>query len=171
MIVASGLVLATLTVLTGCNQFVSYKQPTSGAIARVRAMGNQPKMTTIDCSRSEEKPDGFLFWGNKKHDLGMPKPPGFSGEYTEYYAVAEKPLVINFADPQPMVAPGLRVVYTGPRCDSVVTRFVPKAGHDYEVRENAYGACKSGIFELVSNGTSGVRYLDVPPISGDVCPQ
>jgi hypothetical protein len=90
--------IVTLVFLTGCSVFRSYKEPTEGARARVRLIGNQPGMATYQCGDEEADPRGFAYYGGKRHDLHMPNPPKETGGLTEYYVVADKHLTVSFGD-------------------------------------------------------------------------
>lgn len=159
---ASLLTLATLTPLTGCSLLQSYKEPTDGARARVRLIGNQPAMATYQCGDEEANPRGFAYYGGKRHDLHMPNPPKETSDLTEYSVVADKHLTVTFADVSMIPPKGYQVRYSGPFCNQTSVAFIPKPGHDYEVRENGDRFCSASVRELVTSASGAVQYVPVP---------
>jgi hypothetical protein len=165
---ASLTTLTALTLLTGCGLLQSYKEPTEGARARVRLIGNQPGMATYQCGDDDANPRGFAYYGGKRHDLHMPNPPKETSDLTEYYVVANKHLTISFAGMSVIPPKGYQVHYSGPFCNHTAVTFIPEPGHDYEVRENGDNFCSASVRELVP-GTSGtVQYV---PVTATSCPK
>jgi hypothetical protein len=88
-----------LATLTGCEQLRSYKEPTTGARARVRIVGRQPLLYSHKtCDRDDMRTSGFAYFGNKRHDLHMPNPVSGNADATEYYVVADVNLTVSFRD-------------------------------------------------------------------------
>lgn len=167
--------LATIVLfaLGGCAQLRSYKEPTTGARARVRIVGNQPVLYSHKtCDRDDMRLEGFAYYGNKRHDLQMPYPIRESGDATEYYVAAGVNLTVTFRD-RGDIAPvpkGFTVVYrdSGERCSLTSVVFSPKAGHDYEVREHGGGFCSASVVELVPDASGPARYI---PVETSPCPE
>ncbi|RUL69439.1 hypothetical protein [Dyella choica] len=159
------LLLAMATGLAGCAQLISYKEPTEGPIARVRLIGNQPELYTTQCDGEDAKPKGFAYYGGKRHDLHMPNPPTETSDTTEYYVVADKHLAVSFGDPSLIPPKGYQVRYSGERCNYTQVVFIPKPGHDYEVRENGGGVCSASVVELMPITSGAVQYVPVAPTS------
>jgi len=157
-----------IMLLTGCSLLQSYKEPTEGDRARVRLIGNQPGMATCQCGDEEAKPRGFAYYGGKRHDLHMPNPPKETFDLTEYYVVADKHLTISFGDVSVIPPKGYQVRYSAPFCNNTAVTFIPKPGHDYEVRENGDGFCSASVKELVASASGTVQYV---PVAATSCPK
>lgn len=160
-----------LVGLAGCAQLRSYKEPTEGPRARVRIVGNQPLLYSHKtCDRDDMKLEGFAYFGNKRHELHMPYPLNEAPDATEYYVVAGVNLTVTFRDGGDIPAPkGYTVVYSGSvdRCSGASVIFVPKAGHDYEVREHGGGFCSAAVVELAPDASGAARYI---PVEASACP-
>lgn len=162
------LTLTALTLLTGCSLLQSYQEPTEGARARVRLIGNQPGMASYQCDGEEANPRGFAYYGGKRHDLHMPNPPEETSNLTEYYVVADKHLTVAFADMSLIPPKGYQVRYSGPFCNHTSVAFIPRPGHDYEVRENGNGFCSASVTELVTTASGTLQYV---PVAASPCPK
>lgn len=168
--------LATIIVaaLGGCAQLRSYKEPTTGARARVRIIGSQPILYSHKtCDRDDMRLEGFAYYGEKRHDLQMPYPLGESEHATEYYVTAGVNLTVTFRDVGEDIAPapkGFRIIYrdSGKRCDLTSVVFTPKSGHDYEVREHGGGFCSASVVELAPVASGPERYV---PVEASTCPK
>lgn len=162
-------VLVAMMSLGGCAAFRSYKEPDTGARARVRLVGNQPAMSSYQCGSEEGNQRGFAYYGNKRHDLHMPNPPEKVFAITEYYVEADKHLTVTFADPGLIAPKGYQVRYSGPACNYTSVTFIPKPGHDYEVREHGTSFCTAAVAELVPSASASVTY--VPVVVAPPCPK
>lgn len=165
---SSILSLVMLVLLTGCSVFQSYKEPTEGARARVRLIGNQPGLATYQCGDEEANPRGFAYYGGKRHDLHMPNPPKETSDLTEYYVVADKHLTVSFGDVSLIPPKGYQVRYSGQFCNYTTVAFIPKPGHDYEVREHGNGFCSAAVTELVPSASGTMQYV---PVAATPCPK
>lgn len=162
------LALSTLPLLVGCSLLQSYKEPTEGARARVRLIGNQPNMSTYQCDGEDANPSGFAYYGGKRRDLHMPNPPKETSDLTEYYVVADKHLSVSFGDVSMVPPKGYQVRYSGKFCSYTSVAFIPKPGHDYEVREHGDGFCAASVMELVPSASGTVQYV---PVAATPCPK
>lgn len=160
-----------LANLTGCEQLRSYNEPTTGARARVRIVGRQPLLYSHKtCDRDDMRTSGFAYFGNKRHDLHMPNPIGGNADATEYYVVADVNLTVSFRDGGDELGapPGYTIIHIGQKlCANTSVVFVPKAGHDYEVREHGGGFCSALVAELVPEASGEERYI---PVEVTKCP-
>ncbi|PXV53627.1 hypothetical protein SAMN04487785_11686 [Dyella jiangningensis] len=137
-----------------------YEEPTTGPRARLRVVGQAPRVYAADCPTSAAKPSGRLAdWGFGaklgKRSLGMPRQAPFGDDdYAEIYVPAESPVTITFG----MMQQSVGSMYSR-MCNSRVT-FTPQSGHDYEVRQGAGGFCIDGIGELTTT-PQGTRLTPV----------
>jgi hypothetical protein len=122
-------------------------------------------MGTYQCGDEQASPRGFAYYGTKRHDLHMPNPPKETSDLTEYYVVADKHLSISFGDVALIPPKGYQVRYSGNFCSSTTVTFIPKPGHDYEVREHGNGFCSAAVTELVPTATNTVQYVPVAATS------
>ena len=170
------MVMLTQVLLSGCfvkstikSELSAYAEPTDGALAHIRLIGSRnvkvyPNSTCAACTVSGSGyPAGPQMGGQRKRDLGMPKPGSMPKHFVEMAARADEPITASFSYYSELTIPG--AAGTGApstRRSSfcyVARSFVPQSGRNYEMTANwlSAGLCSVQVFEIVAEGAGYTR--------------
>ncbi|HET6553643.1 MAG TPA: hypothetical protein VFG49_08905 [Dyella sp.] len=159
-----GLAILAAGLSAGCSATKKisprYQEPTSGPRARIRVVGLTPRVYAAACPSGDAQPNGRLTdWGARhlgKRDLGIPKQFTLGDDdYAEVYVPAGGPITVTFGMTN-RAARGAYVEY----CANSRATFIPRDGYDYEVRQEVYGFCTTGVAE-VTRSSQGVQLTPV----------
>ena len=176
-------------LLPGCS-FVSntikselsaYSEPTDGELAHIRLIGsrNVKVYPNSPCASytvpGSGYPAGPQMGGQRKRDLGMPKPPSMPKHFVEIAARAGQPIAAGFAFYTESYMPGIAGTgMQGTRstasCYAAGT-FVPQAGQNYEATAIwNRGGCAIQVMRLVQDANGPVRRVPVSSLPAESCP-
>ena len=180
--------LTAVVTMVGCawvgntvkSELSAYAEPKEGELSYIRLIGSRnvkvyPGSLCANVNvPGSGYPAGPQMGGQRKRDLGMPKPAPMPKHYVEISARAHQPIAIAFSFYSESISPG--IAGTGApatRASSTcyaVGRFIPEAGKQYEVVSNGIRNCLVTIVELV-NDTSGSNWQRRPVagLSGETC--
>lgn len=180
--------LTAVVTMAGCSwvgnmvksELSAYAEPKKGELSYIRLIGSRNVKVYPDsvCANLEVPGSGYpagpQMGGQRKRDLGMPKPAPMPKHYVEIAARAQQPITIAFSFYSESISPG--IAGTGvpaTRASSTcyaVGRFIPEAGKQYEVVSNGTRNCLVTIVELVSDKTgSNWQRRPVAGLSGETC--
>ncbi len=173
--------LAALSLLLfGCSwvgdtiksELSAYAEPTGGELAHIRLIGSRnvkvyPNSACVSSAiPGSGYPAGPQMGGQRKRDLGMPKPAGLPKHYVEIAARAGQPITAGFSFYSESFAPGVAGTGApGTRSTSscyAARTFTPEAGENFEaVALGPRGGCAVAIVRLVRD-TSGGPWQRIP---------
>lgn len=173
--------------LSGCfikgvikSELAAYDEPQQGDVAHIRLIGsrNVKVYPNSDCVGGSVTgggyPAGPQMGGQRKRDLGMPKPADMPRHYVEIAALADQRIAAKFSfymESQTAVAGRPGTVDRNSASCSVARSFIPEAGQSYEVRTDwDREGCAVMVFRLVADGAGSVRRLPVPSANAPACP-
>ena len=181
--------LIAIVFMSGCSwvgntvksELSTYAEPRDGELSYLRLVGSRnvkvyPNSVCANLNvPGSGYPAGPQMGGQRKRDLGMPKPAPIPKHYVEIAARAQQPIAIAFSFYSESVSPG--IAGTGmpaSRSSSscyAVARFIPEAGKQYEVVSDGNARdCPTRILELSSDPSGSVwRRTPVIGLSADKC--
>ena len=167
--------LVTVALTTGCSwvgdtiksELSTYAEPKDGELSYLRLVGSRnvkvyPNSLCADLTvPGSGYPAGPQMGGQRKRDLGMPKPAPMPKHYVEIAARAQQPIAIAFSFYSESVSPGIAGTDAPATRNSsscfTVARFIPQAGKQYEVVSGGnVRNCPVRILELTSDPSGSV---------------
>lgn len=173
---------ALCLLLAGCSwvgdtiksELSAYAEPASGELAYIRLIGSRnvkvyPNSVCVSSAvQGSGYPAGPQMGGQRKRDMGMPKPAGLPKHYVEIAVRAGAPITAGFSFYSESFTPGVAGTGApGTRSTSscyAARTFVPEVGQFYEaVARGQGGACTIAIVRLVQDTADGPWQRDLVP--------
>jgi hypothetical protein len=174
------LIVTAICIAAGCtwigdtikSELSAYAEPTDGPLAHIRLAGSRdvkvyPNSTCVSTEvPGSGYPAGPQMGGQRKRDLGMPKPPGLPRHYVEMAARAGEPITAGFSFYTPSISGGIAGTGASTTRSSsscyAASAFVPEAGQHYEMTAQLRGNMCIATVVRLEGGKNGGPWLRVP---------
>lgn len=182
------MIMVAMGLLSGCfvrdtvkSELSAYAEPIDGEVAHIRLIGSRnvkvyPNSTCVSYTvPGSGYPAGPQMGGQRKRDLGMPKPLPMPKHFVEIAARADQPITAAFSWHSESTLPGaagtgMPITRRSASC-YVAHSFVPKADQSYEVVASWNRVdCSLEVMQLVSDAYGQVRRVSVPSQPAASCP-